>query len=208
MKKILVILLWFCFPLLPLFFYLRSVGFSFNVYTLSVAFGVYSFTLLVGQLYIITKPKWLQKVLPVKQIVRLHSIVPLVVLVLSLTHRFLKESSGFSLETLQASIGLASWFFLVFIIIAALLLLANTFISANKAVKKIKDTIYSIFKLSYVKVRTIHNMTVLLSIALCVHVGLSSLTDISFNPIGTFILLAWVLWCFTAYIIYRIRGRK
>ena len=208
MKKSGFIILWFCFPLFPSYLYISSAGSSWGMYSLSIALGVYSFTLLAGQLYLISRPQWLQKMLSVKDIIRLHSIVPLIVLILSLAHRFLKENNGFSMDTVQSILGLFSWFFLLLIIIIAVLLLANTFITANTLIKKIKDGIYSIFKLSYAKVRAAHNLTVLLTIILCVHVFLSSLTDVSFNPDGTLVLVAWVLFCFISYSIYRIRGRK
>jgi len=208
MKKSGFVILWFCFPFFPSFLYMSSAGSPWGVYPLSIALGVYSYTLLAGQLFLISRPVWLQRILSVKEILTLHSAVPLIVLALSLVHRFLKESAGFSLETAQAIIGLASWFFLLLVIVAALLLLANTFITKNKFMKNIKDLVYSAFKLSYSKVRASHNMTVLLAAVLCVHVFLSSLSDVSFNPAGTFVLFAWTLFCFVSYIVYRIRGRK
>ncbi len=208
MKKKLIIVVWFCIPLIPSFFYVGSAGFPFDVYGASIVLGVYSFSLLAGQLYLITRPRWMQKILSVKEIIRLHSAVPVLVCMLALIHRFLKERSGFSLETPQAVLGLCAWFFLLVIIIIALLLLADTFISRNKAVKSIRNTLYSAFKLSYTKVRTVHNMTVLLTLILCVHAALSSLSRLSFNAAGLILLCAWVLFCFISYCIYRKRGRK
>lgn len=208
MKKPGFLVLWFCFPLFPSYLYFRSTGSQADVYGLSILLGVYSFTLLAGQMYLITRPFWLQKILSVKGIIALHSFVPMIVLVLSLIHRFLKEASGFSMETKQAFIGLFSWFFLLMIIIIAVLLLANTFISKNKVIKKIRESMYSAFRLTYAKVRTAHNLTVLLTVVLCVHVLFSSLSDISFNPAGFLVLCVWTLFCFGSYFLYRVRGRK
>ncbi len=208
MKKYGFMILWFCFPLFPSYLYFMSIGSQADLYGFSILLGVYSFTLLAGQMYLITKPAWLQRVMTIKSIIALHSFIPIVVLILSFVHRILKERAGFSLESTQAVIGLGSWFFLLLIIIVAVLFLANTFISRNKAVKKLREKMYGIFKLSYVRVRAAHNITVLLTMLLSVHVLLSSLSDFSLNPAGTLVLFGWVLFCFSSYFVYRIRGRK
>lgn len=208
MKKSGFLVLWFCFPLFPAYLYFSSTGSQADVYGLSILLGVYSFTLLAGQMFLITRPLWIQKILSVKGIISLHSFVPVIVLVLSLIHRFLKEASGFSMETKQAFIGLFSWFFLLLVIIMAVLLLANTFITKNKVIKRIRDSMYSAFKLTYGKVRISHNLTVILTAALCVHVLFSSLSDVSFNPAGFMVLTLWTCFCFGSYLVYRVRGRK
>ncbi|MEW6564168.1 MAG: hypothetical protein AB1404_01550 [Spirochaetota bacterium] len=208
MKRILFYVWYVLWPLIPVFLYIQSSGTEWNQYSLSVVLGIYAFIWLCNQFILAAKPKLLSPILGAKGILNLHSIMPVVIIILAALHRIMKAAYGFSLETAQARLGGLAWWLYALIIVFTLLFMANTKLMHIGLLKRLKDFVYAKTGLTYKRARVFHNFTVLGAFIILVHMGLASSSQITMNPLGTAFLLIWMLFSLALYLRYRLRGRN
>lgn len=208
MKRILFVLFYLLVPLIPLYFYVQFIGSELNQYTLSVVLGLYSFVWLCNQFILAARPKLLVRIFGTKDLAVLHSVMPLVIIILAALHRMLKISYGFSPETPQARLGAFAWWLYAFVIVFTLLLMANTILMKVSPLKRFKDFVYAKTGLTYKVARLFHNITLLGAFALLAHLALASSSQFSHNPWGTGFLILWLLFSLVLYVRYRLLGRK
>ncbi|WP_304224319.1 hypothetical protein [Gracilinema caldarium] len=202
-------LFWYIlWPLIPLLFYLQSLESELNQYTLSVVLGLYSFIWLCNQFILAARPKLLVRIFGTKVLTVLHSVMPLVIIILTALHRMLKISYGFSPDTVQARLGAFAWWLYALVIIFTLFLMANTILMKVSPFKRFKDFVYAKTGLTYKRARLFHNITLIGAFALFAHISLASSSQFSHNPWGTGFLILWMLFSLVLYVRYRLRGRK
>lgn len=207
-KGILFFVWYVLWPLIPVFLYIQSSGTELNRYALSVFLGIYAFVWLCNQFILAAKPKLLSSILGAKGLLDLHSIMPVVIIILAALHRILKAAYGFSLETAQARLGGLAWWLYALIIVFTLLFMANTKLMHIGLLKRLKDFVYEETGLTYKRARVFHNLTVLGALIILTHMGLASSSQIAVNPLGVAFLLIWMLISLGLYIRYRLRGRN
>lgn len=208
MKQRLAYIVFFLAPIIPVIFYVIGAQAGFDGYGVSVVFGVYAFVLVCNQFYLATQPSFLLKLLSAKQIRNLHMSSPLVLLVLACAHLSLKLIVGFTLSTTQAIVGLAAFILFVLGVFSAMLLFANTLLTRKPAFTHLKNTIYSKTGLNLQKTKRLHTIMVPASLLILAHMLLASTSDFTYNPWGTAILTAWMVFCLLSYLTYWLRGRK
>lgn len=208
MGQVLFIVLWFLFPALPASLYVQTAGSGLDAYTVSVALGVFAFTLVMGQFLLASRPAWATRALGTKGLLSLHATVPVVIVASAIAHETLKEAAGFSDETAQATLGGIALVTFAAVTVLTVLLMANTFWMKLPVVKKLKEWTYAKTGLTYKLVRALHNVTVLAGAIIIVHMLLASSSSFAANPAGAGILVAWAALSLGSYAVYRVRGRK
>lgn len=208
MKPIKFFVLYFLTPVVPIVLYLMSVGTGLDSYSLSVALGITAFILLCNQFILASKPSFAVAALGTKALQTMHGTVPVFILIVAGVHVILKQSNGFSEDTLQSQLGAATLLLFAIVIILAVLIMANTFWFKLAVVKNIRAWVYSTFKLNYKGARRMHNLTVLAAITIMAHALLASSGSFAANPAGIAWLCAWMLLSLSMYGRYRMRGRQ
>jgi predicted ferric reductase len=215
--------------IIPAALYLFNFGGGVSSYSLSMLFGTVAFAIFANQFLLAAKPRLAVEALGTKGLLSFHGTMAVVGVVIAFMHKALKVGlleagapppdpatfrdillygSGFSDDTLQAKLGgLALVLFVVAVLLAALLM-ANTFWMKIPAFKKLKDTAYSALKLSYPRMREVHNIVALAFIVIIGHVLLASTSNFAANPVGAAWMILWAALCFGSYLRYRIAGRK
>jgi predicted ferric reductase len=131
-----------------------------------------------------------------------------VTLFLAGVHKLVKEASGFSDDTFQASFGSIAWWTMAAILAAAVLFMASTFLLKVKPLAAIRSFVQQKLGLGYKRLRVLHNISVAAALLLIVHVSLASTSSFAANPVGAAWMLAWMAFSLGLYLAYRIRGRK
>ncbi|HUW71501.1 MAG TPA: hypothetical protein VMX33_14840 [bacterium] len=207
MKRVMFLVVYFLTPVVPIVLYLWSVGTGFDSYSISVTLGITAFILLCNQFILASKPSFAVAALGAKRLQTMHSTVPAFILIFAGVHKILKESNGFSEDTLQSRFGAATWLLFAIVIISTVLFMANTFWFKLAIVKNFRAWVYATFKLSYKGARLMHNLTVLAAIMILVHVLLASSGSLAANPAGIAWMCVWMLLSLSMYGRYRMRGR-
>ena len=208
MAKSLLLVAWFLAPAIPAALYAASVGGFPDAYSVSVALGAYAYALLAAQPALAARPAFIVQAIGAKGGSTLHGIVPLIALGMAVAHRALKLSLGFGDETVQATIGAASFWFLAAASVAAVLLLAAFGGAIGKALKPLRAWAAERLGLGYKAARTAHGLAALAVVALFVHLSLASSSDLSFNPAGPAWLAAWTLLSLGIFARSRITARR
>ena len=195
-------------PAIPVAIYLAALGAPLGLYALSVICGIAAFVYLCGQYLLASRPAFAVKALGVKELVGLHSAMPIVILVLAIAHRFLKAAAGLDTESFQADFGAIALAVVAIAIVFTVLLMAATPLSAYGPLKRFKAWTYRRTGLDYKKARLIHNVTVAAGPLLLVHMLLAGSSSFSRNPVGAALLAGWAVFSLAAYARYRIRGRN
>lgn len=208
MKKLWLYLLLFLTPLIPIAFYLLAAGPGLDSYSVSIILGVYTFVLVSNQFYFASMPNWLTKTLGTKTVRSLHGSYPILILALALLHAILKLSNGFILTDGQALLGVVAFFLFLIGTISALLLFAQTLLTRFAWFSTFRTRIYTITKLTYKKVRAMHNLMVVAGILALMHIMIASTSALAYNPWGASILVVWMLYSLLSYLNYRLAGRK
>lgn len=221
MKKTVFCLAYFAAPLPPALLYLASQGWYLDAYAASVALGVFAFVFLSSQFLLASRPRLAVEALGLKGLLSFHGTMPLVALVLAGAHRVLKvglapgsgregllaAGLGFSEDTPQAILGGTAWWLFAAAVLAAVLLLANTFWMRVGALKRFRAWVYAKLGLDYGRARLAHNLTVAAGLVALAHAGLASSSDFSRNPAGAAWLFGWFALSLGSYMRYRLRGR-
>lgn len=207
MERILFFVWYMLWPLIPLYFYLSSSALEFNVYSLSVVLGVFSFVWLSNQFILAAKPGLIVHMLGTKGLMNLHSFMPIIILVMAGFHRVLKIAYGFNPNSGQAVLGALAWWLYGIIIVLTLLLMAHTNLMKVPFLKAFREWVYAKTGLTYKRARLFHNVTILGSFVLMVHMALATSSQLSQNPWGSGFLLLWMLISLALYLRYRLRGR-
>ncbi len=208
MKKIAFVFVFYLLPIVPAYFYLASMGFPLDSYGLSILFAVFAFMYVGNQYLLASSPRWLISALGHRLIASLHAITPLAILAFALTHKFLKELNGFSDETAQGKLGGLSWGIFLLATVIAVFLMANVPLSRVAPFAAFKKWVYARFGVTYRSLRGFHNVVVIASGLIVAHVVLASTSSFSGNPVGTSILLVWMVVSIGFYVKYRLSGRK
>jgi len=195
-------------PLVPVVLYLTSIGSPFNSYVLSVIFGIYAFIMICNQFFLASKPAFAVKALGMKGLVSFHSTMPVVIIVVALAHKLLKESNGYSDESFQATFGSVAWWIFAVVIVFTVLFMANTFWLKLDVLKKLKTFIYEKTGLNYKTTRILHNVTVIAGVIILIHVFLASSSSYSVNLAGISVMACWMIFSLVVYFVYRFKGRK
>ncbi len=198
---------YFLSPLVPLAFYLGTLGWPINLYGLSVALGVAAFVFLCNQFILAARPAWAIKAVGQKALLRFHSTLPIVIAVIAAAHRISKAIVGLDVESPQALFGLMALILLTVVILFTVLFMATTFWMKLEFLKKLKAWVYGKTGLDYKKSRALHNITLLIAPLLLIHVLLASSSDFAANPVGFVVMIVWMLISLGMYLRYRIKGR-
>lgn len=207
MKKVAFFLCYFLSPLLPLIPYLGNTAGAPALYALSVFFGVYAFIMLCNQFILASRPKYAVAALGMKGLLSFHGTMPVVILTIAAIHRSLKMNVGFSMESPQAHLGTIVWVGLAFIVVFAVLFMAQTFWLRINTLKKLKAVIYAKTGLTYERARIVHNLTIVLGALILLHVLLASSSDSTINPVGMAVMILWMIGSLLVYLRYRLMGR-
>lgn len=199
---------YFLSPIVPIAFYFATLGWSINLYGLSVALGVAAFVFLCNQFILASRPAWAIKATGLKNLTRLHSTMPIVIVGIAVAHSISKQIVGLDTESTQADFGAAVLFLLSAIIVFTVLLMVTTFWQKLEFLKKFKAWVYGRTGLDYKKSRVLHNLTLLIAPLLLIHVLLASSSDFAANPAGFFVMIAWMLLSLGSYLRYRMNGRS
>lgn len=200
-------LAYFLSPIIPLAFYFGTLGWPVNLYGLSVVLGVAAFVFLCNQFILAARPAWAIKTVGQKALIRFHSTMPIVIVAIAAGHRIAKQIVGLDVESPQALLGFGALLLLTVVIVFTVLFMATTFWMKLEFLKKLKAWVYGKTGLDYKKSRALHNITLLIAPVLLAHVLLASSSDFAANPIGFFVMIAWMLISLGTYLRYRIKGR-
>lgn len=208
MKKAFFFIGYFFLPLIPVFFYVSSIGSPFNSYVLSVILGIYAFVMICNQFLLASKPSFAVKALGMKGLVSFHSTMPVCIVIVALAHKLLKESNGYSDDSFQATFGAVAWWMFAVVIVFTVLFMANTFWLKIDLLKKLKTFIYDKTGLNYKRSRVLHNVTVIAGIIILIHVFLATSSNYTVNLTGIAVMACWMIFSLFVYFVYRLKGRK
>lgn len=207
MKKVIFIISYFLIPWIPLFFYISASSSPELSYTLSMILGVYAFVMICNQFILAARPPLALRVFGVKGLLSFHGTMSVLILLFALAHRTLKLMNGFSLDTLQAKLGMITWFLLAVLVVFAVLFMAQTFWLTWGMVQKLREWAYKKMALTYPRSRLFHNLTVAGGLIILFHVWLASSSDFGTNGVGISLLTLWMLFSLGYYFVYRLNGR-
>lgn len=229
MKRLNFGLLYAATLIIPPALYLFTFGGGVTAYSLSMLFGTVTFAIFANQFLLATKPRIAVDALGTKGLLSFHGTMAVVGVVLAFVHKtfkvglleagappsgaegfwsFVLYGAGFGDDTLQARLGSLAFVLFIVAVLLAAFLMANTFWMKMPVFKKFKDTVYGAFKLTYPRMRDIHNIVALAFAVIIVHVLLASSSNFAANPIGVSWMILWAAFCIGSYIRYRIAGRK
>ena len=229
MKRILFISLYAATLLVPASLYIGTFGWGSMPYSLSMLFGTVAFMIFVNQFLLAAKPRAAVEALGTKGLLSFHGTMAFLGIVAAVFHRLLKvgllpgkqpsEDSastwnsllygvGFSEYSIQAVLGQVALILFFLAVLLAAFLMANTFWMKIAAFKRFKDWAFRALKLTYPRMRLVHNVVVAATALVLVHVLLASTSDFTVNPFGASWMIAWTAFSFGAYLRYRIAGRK
>lgn len=207
MRKALFILVYFALPVLPAALYVYASGGGTGTYPASVALGAYAFSLFCGQLALAAKPGLVVKTLGLKGTIALHSAAPIAALAIALTHRQLKELSGFDVETVQTAFGSVALITLALASALGILFLANFKGQLGAGLRKFRSWADKALRLGYKRSRALHALSAIALAALAAHAALASTSSLGVNPAGLAILGAYFIAAEALFIRYRVKGR-
>lgn len=207
MKKVIFIISYFLIPWVPLFFYIRTSSSALDSYTLSVILGLYAFVMICNQFILAARPLLVLHIFGVKGLLSFHGTMPVLILLFALAHRTLKLLNGFSLDTLQAKLGMVAWLLFATLAVFAVFFMAQTFWLKWPLVKGFREWVYKRLGLTYPRSRLFHNLTVVGGLIILLHVWLSSTSNFATNGVGVSILTVWMLFSLIYYFRYRLNGR-
>ncbi len=208
MRKALFYILYVLSPSVPAALYAKATAGGSFAYSLSVTLGVSTLVFLLNQFILASKPSFVLKALGAKSLIRLHGVMPLLILAMALAHRTLKASMGFPLSSFQAILGTAAW---ILVAIGAVLALALMMPLGDKAMAKVRtlrERAKAKLGLDYKRSRTFHNLMVAAALALMSHALIASTASFAYNAIGALWLILWAAFSLGLYVAYRLRGRK
>lgn len=208
MSILVVILLYVLAPGVPAMLIVASVGGSIDAYTVSLILGISAFTLFCNQLILASRPGFLVSTLGLKRVISMHSATPALALVLALAHAALKLTSGFSLGSSQALLGLTALIVFTMASVSAFMLLANVKPPLGTRLKAFRVWAAAKLHLDYRRSRAFHSVTVAALVVVAVHVALASSAALSTIPAGSAWLAAHLALSLGLYLGYRLRGRK
>ncbi len=125
MKGLIFVLAYLLSPAVPVAMTMASIGGGLDTYSFSVILGVYAFVLFCNQLILASRPRFAVAVLGLKGLLAFHGAAPVGILAMAITHRMLKATVGFDLQSAQATIGLIVLLVFILASVAAFLFLAN-----------------------------------------------------------------------------------
>jgi len=204
MKRSSFLLGFFLAPLVPMVFYLVTIGAEFTSYSISVVIGVYAIVLVSNQFYLASLPSWLVSKFGVKSLRALHGSSPILILLLAVLHAILKLSYGFTLSTGQAILGLVAFILFFVGTLAALFFFANTLLTKRPRFAALRSKAYERLGLTYRKARAMHNLMVVAGLVVLVHAMGASTSEFSRNPWGMSILILWMVYSLLTYANYRL----
>jgi predicted ferric reductase len=208
MSKKAFIVLYILSPLVPICIYLISIGWNGGLYSISVAFGICAFVLVCNQLILASRPAFVVKALGQKGLRALHSAVPAAIIVVAVTHRFLKAAAGFDIESFRADLGGVGLALIVTLSVFAFVFIAAIDGKLGDKLKTLRAKLAKNPGISYKGSRAFHAATALAVPLLCVHFLLASSADFSRNPLGASWLAAYALFSIYLFVMYRISGRS
>ena len=195
-------------PIIPICIYLSSIGWNGEpIRILSKIFGICAFALFCNQLILASRPAFIVKALGQKHITMLHSVMPAVIIVAAIVHRFLKAAAGYDVESTQADLGAAGLALMVLLSLLAFLLIANLSGKLGDSLRTFRARLTKRWNISYKGTRAVHAFTALAAPVLCVHMLLASSSDFSRNPVGALWLAIYALVSLYLFINYRASGR-
>ncbi|HOT62827.1 MAG TPA: hypothetical protein PLU93_08195 [Treponemataceae bacterium] len=208
MKKLAFVVLFLVSLAIPLLLYASALGLGPDVYGASVAFGIFAYVLVADQFFLAARPAFLSALIGPKGMTKLHASIPVLILAAAIAHRTLKVAAGFSLVGTQAALGGLALSVMLFVIIFAVLFMANTVWMRLKPVSALRDRVYRLTGLTYKGARVVHNLVLLAALALAFHVLIASTGDFAANPIGLFWMIGWMVLSLGLYLRYRLNGRR
>jgi len=207
MKKTFWIVLFAASLGVPLALYLSVAASGFDGYTLAIIAAITAYILICDQIIVATRPAGLVNAFGAKFVSKLHATLPIAILTLAVLHPILKEANGFSEETAQARIGIASLILLATLMVFTVLFMANTVWMRIKPLARLKKWVTLRLGLTYPVARVVHGLFALIAIAIAIHALLASTSDFSVNPVGAIWLLGMTGLSIVLYIRYRIKRR-
>ena len=181
--KLFWLVLYFIIPLIPIGLIFSSpVGGSTDpVYLISVVSGACAFVWLVNQLVISARPKFIEKNYGMDRMYRFHSWMAVVCVGLLIVHRQTKLAwMGFVPTIAQIAAIL-----FILAVLFAVIFLANTRLRKLKFVQNMVRFADQKLGLGFNRVVLFHNLTVVASVLMVLHVSTTGAADLSF-PVRLF----------------------
>jgi len=174
MKKHSFLLLYFYSPLIlaTFLFVANPIKYSNFPRLLSMLMGVCAYTWFNWQFILSARPKFIDRIIGMDRIYRLHGIMAIVSLILIAGHQILNNNI-FS-ENQMIRIGKVA--FLIFIVISILssVFMVSSVITKKQPIKLIKTIINWVMVFKYEHLKLIHNLTIVALIFMLVHVLMTS----------------------------------
>lgn len=234
MKRARFLIVYFALTLVPIAIYAARLGLGPDAYGVSVALGLFAYTVFCGQFILASRPRWAIEALGQKGLFSFHGTMAFVAIVAAALHRSLKvglleaaptaaaapagflkslafalkNGLGFNPDSLQASLGGIGWWSFAGILLFTVLFMANTFWMRFRPLKALREWVYKKTGLGYPLARLLHNLTVLAASVILVHALLASSSQVSDNPLGAIWLIGAFALSLAAYLRYRLLKKR
>jgi len=168
--------------------------------------GISAFVWFAAQLFLAAKPFGLDKILGVKNLLRLHGTGAIIALAAAESLWYLKivvQQNELSLQTLP---GFLAMNIFLLGILGAILFMGNHFPAPGKALKGLRDWLKKNWGWTYKGLRAMHSLMVVAVVLMGIHVLMAFSTQ---QSLATVIYMAtWLGLSLAFYIRYRIKNRQ
>ncbi|MBN2221650.1 MAG: hypothetical protein JW708_05525 [Vallitaleaceae bacterium] len=159
MKRILFLLIYFLSPL-PLIYILYQTNpsrYQDLTSLLAMVLGVLGYSWFIWQFVLSARPRFLDRLLGLSRVYRLHGIMGIVSIGLALTHKIVQENRF--KESFMTSLGDVSLNLFIFISILSIFFMTNSIISNIPNLERVKQFLMKIKVFGYNYLRLLHNGT-------------------------------------------------
>ncbi len=220
----------FASPLVAAIIYVLRLGGFWNAYFFSVILGLAAFTWGCNQFVLACRPRALLKALGKKRLRRLHTSMPLAILVAAACHGLLKvgalvgsgdgERSGGVLSSLyyslrwgqgfrrsnpQAMLGQAGWWMVLAGVLLTLLFVAPGPWMKISPIRRLRSLLFEKTGTGYRGFRKVHLFWAASISLLLLHILMASSTTFPSNPVGASWLLFYFLATFSVFLVSLLR---
>ncbi len=170
--RIVWLLIYFLSPLIPMYFIMGATPWNTSdpVYLLSLATGIFAYCWLVNQFILAARPKFLEVLFGADRMYRFHGLMAVISVGLAIIHKFLKEY----LTGNEPLNGQAALILFIITVIISLIMLMNTVLQKIKIISETRKFLTSKLGLKFHIVVLLHNLTVVATLVLVLHVLASS----------------------------------
>jgi predicted ferric reductase len=188
-KKILLIVLYFLFPVTLIYLYFSGNWYAItDSWSIAMVAGLIAGAILLNQFILSARIKFLDRIYGLDKILKFHGHIMILADMLIIIHLVLKLQFLFeyNLQVILGFTALGIFFTVVFITV---LLMVKTYTEPFSLFRKIRDFFIRKTGIQYQSLRFFHNFTFFALIALTVHIVLASSTQE--NNLRIYFIIAW-----------------